>query len=692
MAGANSNIQVTDLDFNNIKNNLKTFLQSQDTLKDYNYEGSALSTLLDLLAYNTQYNAFYLNMVANEMFLDSAIQRSSVVSHAKKLGYTPKSATAPQSTINLTINQVSASSLTLPKYTEFMSEAIDGVNYTFVTTEDTTVGVTSNTAIFNNINLKQGIPTNFSYSVDLNSNPNLVFEIPDNNVDTATLLVSVQTSASNTYSETYTLSTSALDVTGSSMVYFIQENQKGNFQLQFGDGVIGKKLVQGNIVRLSYLITGGQSAYGANSFVLMSNIGSFSNNVVTPVTSATNGSAKESIDSIKFQAPKSYFSQGRAVTKEDYITALQQNTLGVSFDAVNVWGGEENIPPVYGQVFICAKPTGSYTLTESQKKKLIADVIKPISVMTVEPSIVDPDYTYLQLSVDVLYDTKKTNLSIGQIQTAVKNSIANYAVSTLNTFNSTFSVTEFNNVVKLADPSIITSDFEVRVQKKIFPNLTSPTTYNLHFGVSLERGMFQSGITSSPSIQYRNPLDASVIIDGIYVEEVPSSSGGIDSISVTNPGFSYQFAPTVTILGDGTGATATAEIGANGRLKSITVNESGIGYTSAIVQITPQAQDTTGQQGAAVVLLQGRYGTLRSYYNNTSHVKTVFNNNIGTIDYQEGIITLNAFSPIGVNNDLGQFTITSKPTTTILSSTYNRIITVDPYDPNSIIVNVIAKT
>ena len=692
MAGANSNIQVTDLDFNNIKNNLKTYLQSQDTLKDYNYEGSALSTLLDVLSYNTQYNAYYLNMVANEMFLDSALQRSSVVSHAKMLGYTPKSVTAPQASIQLTMNQVNTSTLTLPKYTEFLSEAIDGVNYTFVTTEDTTVHVNANTAVFTDVTIKQGNPTNFSYTVDLSSNPNCVFEIPDTNVDTSTLLVSVQTSSTDSTSDRYTLSTSVLKATADSKIFFIQENSTGKYQIQFGNGVIGKQLVNGNIVRMSYLVTSGTSAYGANSFVLMGTVNNFANNVVTPLTSATNGAEKESITSIKFQAPKSYYSQGRAVTKEDYVTILQQNNLGITFDSVNVWGGEQNDPPVYGQVFICAKPSGSYNLTQTQKQRLIDDVIKPISVMTVEPVLIDPDYTYLQLSVDVLYDTKKTNLSASQLTTAIKSAIQTYADSTLNSFNSTFSSTDFNRVIKLVDGSITTSDISVRVQKKLYPKLTVATTYKLIFGTSLERGMFQSGITSTPSMNFVDPVNTALVIDSIYLEELPSSTGGIQAINITNPGYGYQLAPKVEILGDGKGATATAIISANGRLKTIEVTNAGSGYTSALVKITPQSQDTTGQQGAASAVLEGRYGTLRSFYNNADYVKTIFSESVGTVDYAQGIVTLNSLNPVQVNNDLGQLTISAKPTSTIISSTYNRIITVDPYDPNAIIVNLIAKT
>jgi len=692
MAGANSQINITELDFNDIKTNLKTFLKSQDVLKDYNYEGSALSNLLDLLAYNTQYNAYYLNMVANEMFLDTATLRDSVVSQAKLLNYTPKSATAPKATITLKVNQVTDASLTLPKFTSFISEAIDGVNYTFVTSESTTVSVVNNTATFANVEIKQGTPLAMSYVVDPSQNPTYTFQIPETNVDTSTLLVAVQESSTNTSLETFTLATDSLNLTGNSAVYFLQEGTGGHYEVYFGDNVLGKKLKNGNIVQMSYITTSGTVSYGANSFILLNTVGGYSNNQVISVESADAGSARESISSIKFQAPKAYAAQGRAVTKEDYISALQQNTLGMTFDSVNVWGGEENNPPVYGQVFICAKPSGAYTFTSTQKQRLINDVIKPISVMTVEPTLVDPDYTYIQITANVLYDPRKTSLSSGQLQSAIKSAISAYSVKSLNTFNSTFSATDFNDIIKNTDSSIVANEISIKLQKKFFPKLTVPSTYNLYYGTQLEKGMFQSGIVSSPAVQFRDPLNVAQIIDGIYVEEVPSSAGGVESISVINPGFGYQYAPTVTIKGDGTGATATAIINANGTLKSINVTNAGTNYTSAIAVITPAAGDTTGQLAAAVVLLEGRYGTLRSYYNNTNNVKTIFNANVGTVDYINGVVTLNSFGPVNVDNDLGQMTVTANPTTTIISSTYNRIITVDPFDPNAIIVNVTAKT
>lgn len=691
MAGANSNIQITDLDFNDIKENLKNFLKSQNTLRDYNFEGSALSVLLDVLSYNTQYNAYYLNMVANEMFLDSAIQRESVVSLAKLLNYTPKSAIAPEAIVNIQVNQVTDASLTLPKNAQFLSENIEGVNYNFVTTDSTTVNVVNNTATFSNVYIKQGIVGSISYTVDANANPTYTFTVPDENVDTTTISVSVQQSSSNSSLEVYTKATDVLQLNGESTVYFLQEGVNGLYQINFGDGILGKQLVNGNIVNISYLSTSGTAAAGANSFINMDAIGGFSNVVVTSVQGASFGQDKETIESIKFQAPKSFAAQKRAVTKEDYITAIQQNNLGYAFDAVSVWGGQENDTPIYGQVFISLKPAGSYNLTQLQKQRLIEDVIKPVSVLTVTPTLVDPDYTYLQLTVNVLYDPSKTNLTSSQIKNNVKTAISNLAASQLNTFNSTFNVTNFNNVVNNVSPAIITNEISLQVQKKFFPLLRQPATYNLYCGVPLKRGMFQSGIGSSPTLQYRDRENLNNIIGGVLIEEVPSSTGGVESISIINPGFGYQAPPRVEILGDGSGATAECLINANGSVRSINILNKGSGYTSAIARITPVSYDTTGQLAAAIVNLEGRYGTLRTFYNNDENVKTILNNSVGIVDYNLGVITLQDFNPYNVENDLGQLTISANPTTTIISSSYNRIITVDPFDPNAIVVNVTSK-
>ena len=691
MAGANSNIQMTDLDFNNIKNSLKTYLQSQDTLKDYNYEGSALSTLLDVLAYNTQYNSYYLNQVANEMFLDTAIQRGSVVSQAKVLGYVPKSAIAPSAEVNLSFTGVTDASLTLPKFTTFMSEAIDGVNYNFVSTDSQTVNVSGGTADFQNVTLKQGIPATVSYTVNSITNPNYTFEIPETNVDTTTISVIVQQSSTNAASQVYTLASNYLTLNENDTVYFLQESITGTYEIYFGDGVLGKLLTDGNIVSISYIVTQGITSAGANNFVLMDSVSGYSTYTLTPVVKASQGGAKESISSIKFQAPKSFAAQGRAVSKNDYITAIQQNTLGYSFDAVNVWGGEENNPPVYGQVFISLKPTGAYSLTTTQKQKIISEVIKPISVLTVTPTIVDPDYTYIKLTVNVVYDTTKTTQTAAQIEAGVKAVIQKFGTTTLNTFNSTFNSYDLLNTIQSYNNSIITSEYKLQLQKKFLPNLINATTYNLNFNTPLEANKYNSGTSSSPSLQFRDPSNLANIINGVLIDEVPTTTNSVETISVINPGFGYTSTPTITINGDGTGATALAVLSGSGAISKIVVDNGGNGYTAAIVIITPAAGDSTGQLGSAVANLSGRYGTLRTYYNNTNQIKTIFNSNIGSIDYQKGSIILKDFNPYNVNSDLGIFAITVTPTSSIISSSYNKIITIDPYDPTAIVVNVIAK-
>jgi hypothetical protein len=688
---SNTNIQVASLDFGGIKQNFINYLKTQDTFKDYNFSGSALSTLLDVLAYNTQYNAFYLNMVANEMFLDSALQRSSVVSHAKLLNYVPHSAVGPVALINLRFTGVTTSSFTLPKYTNFLSEAINNVNYNYVTLYDTTVPVTSNTAILNNIEIKQGTVQNYTFTVNSTTNPKYIFEIPDKNIDTSTITVTVQQSVSNSAYQVFNATTNYLELTPTDPVYFLQEAVNGNYQIYFGDGILGQQLSDGNVVKISYVSTKGTAGGLANSFTTMTKFANYSTVTITPYLAATTGEDKESIDSIKFQAPKAFASQGRAVTKNDYITLLQQNNLGITFDAVNVWGGEENNPPVYGQVFIALKPTGAYDLTATQKQLITNQVLVPYGVVTVKPTIVDPDYTYIQLSSNVLFNQSQTSLTPSAIKTGIQQAIYGYAANNLNTFNSTFSSYEVLNTINNYDPSIITSDFGINLQKKFYPVLKSPQTYTLYYNSSLQKGLYQSGVTSTPGMQYVDPANNANIIDGVFIEEIPSATGGVASISIMNPGFNYQYAPTITIVGDGTGATATATV-INGSITAVTVTNVGTGYTSAIATVTPASGDTTGTNGALIVSLQGQYGTLRTYYNNTLNTKTILSSNVGVIDYTNGIITLTNFNPYNIDNPLGQLTISAQPTTTIISSTYNRIITIDPYDPAAISVTVNAKT
>ena len=689
MAGENSNIQITDLDFNTIKTNLKRYLQSQTTLQDYNYEGSALSTLLDVLAYNTQYQAYYLNMVANEMFLDSALQRASVVSHAKLLNYTPQSATAPRAQIDLVVNNVTTSSLTLPKFTSFLSEAIDGVSYRFVTLNSTTENTdfANNTVTFDNLVIKQGEPVTLTFTYDDAANPTAIFELPDTNVDTATISVVVQQSTSNSSSQVFTLVDDYLALNGTTKAFFLQEATNGFYQIYFGDGILGQALTDGNVVSVSYIITSGTAATDANNFVLMDTIAGFSSSTITPVQAATQGAEKETIESIKYTAPKSYAAQGRAVTKEDYIFLIQNNAGIFPIDAVNVWGGEENDPPVYGVVFVAIKPSGGYLLTPSQKSIIEEEIIKPISVLTVQPRIIDVDYNYLVINSNILYDPKLTTLTSSQLQTQVLTAIQGFAADTLNTFNSTFQLSTLISTVQSVSSSFITNDGSITLQKRLVPSLTSSTTYTLKYGTSLRKDIFGKSISVTPTFQIIDVDNNNVIRDSVYLEETPSSTTFVESISISNPGFGYTSTPTVTILGDGTGATARATV-INGQVDSITMIDVGVNYTQAIVQIT--STDGNGSLASAVAILAGNKGTLRTYYFE-NNVKKILNANAGTVDYAQGIVTLTDFNPSAINNPLGVLSVQAVPTSTIVSSTRDKIITLDNTDPNAINISIVAK-
>lgn len=688
MASANSGLQITNLDFGSIKNSLKSFLQQQDTLKDYNFDGSSLSILMDLLAYNTQYNAYYLNMVANELFLDSAVQRGSVVSHAKLLNYIPRSAVAPKATVNVAVYGVTTATLTMPKFTSFISQAIDDVNYTFVTKDSTTVNVSANTAIFNNLEIYQGLAASYSYTYNATSNPKAIFTLQDKNIDTGTLAVTVQESSTNLTFQTFTQSTDYLNLTSTSKVFFLQEGMDGYYQIYFGNGILGQALNNNNVVNVSYITTDGTAAFGANSFTITQSVGGFSNTVTQAITAASEGADKESIESIKFSAPKAFAAQGRAVTKEDYIYLIQNNTSNFPVDSVSVWGGEENDPPVYGQIFCAIKPSGGFTLTPTQKERIIADVIKPISVLTVTPTIVDPDYNFVKINTKVLYDSKKTTLNGGQIQQAVTSAINTFATNTLNTFNSTFKTPELITSVQSANPSIVTNETTIRLQKKFYPSLNNKTTYKLNFGVALKRNYFNAGVSSYPDFSTVDVNAPGNIRSGVFFEEVPTTVGGVASVNVLNQGYSYTRTPKVTIVGDGTGAEAYAVL-VSGRVNNIVVTNPGLNYTQAIVTIENADGDTTGALAYAAPVLEGSIGTLRTYYYQ-NNIKQILNSNAGTIDYQTGLVTLTDFAPIAINNDLGQFVISVVPDSTIVSSTYNRIIALDQYDPDAITVTVSA--
>jgi hypothetical protein len=498
--------------------------------------------------------------------------------------------------------------------------------------------------------------------------------------------VVVQQSNSNSASEVFTLAENFLTLDSSSAVYFLQEGTNGNYQIYFGDGILGKSLTDGNQILVSYVTTNASASYGANNFVLMDTVAGYSNTTITPVTATTQGSDKETINSIKYTAPKSYAAQGRAVTKEDYIYQIQNNSGIFPIDAVNVWGGEENDPPVYGAIFVAIKPSGGYILTQTEKTIIETEIIKPISVLTVKPKIIDVDYTYLSVTSNVLYNPKLTTLSSIQLKSQILSAIQNFSTSTLNTFNSTFKLSELISIVQSVSPSFITNDASLVLQKRFTPDLYSSSTYTFNFGTSLKKDIFSKSVSVTPSFQIIDAKNNNTLREEVYLEETPSSTSVIDSISIINPGFGYTSTPTVSILGDGTGATATAVV-INGQVTNIIVTNPGSNYTQAIVQISGDG----GSSASAFPVLAGNNGILRTFYYNNG-VKTILNPTAGTVDYNNGIVVLTGFNPSNVNNDLGVLSIQAVPTSTIISSSRDKIITLDTTDSNAININLTAKS
>jgi len=350
-------LKVTELDFDTIKNNLKLFLKQQDTFTDYDFDGSGLNVLLDILAYNTHYQAYYLNMVANEAFLDTALLRDSVVSHAKSLGYTPFSKKSAKAIINFEVRSSNSTpgTLTIPRGFGFLSNQIDGKSYKFVVLEDTTVTKSNTSYYFEDLNISEGQLLNYSYGVDTSTNPKQIFTLLDENIDTDTLVVSTSPSAGNTSITFHNKAQDITEVTGDSNVFFLQEYRNGKYQIYFGDDVVGKKVADGGVVYVNYLATNSTDANKANNFIATGVLGdslgdTLTNFIITPKESASGGSDRESVDSIKYASPLAYISQNRLVTHKDYEIQIRRNYPNI--DSISVWGGEDEEPPVYGKVFI----------------------------------------------------------------------------------------------------------------------------------------------------------------------------------------------------------------------------------------------------------------------------------------------------------------------------------------------------
>ena len=512
--------QLNNLDFANIKTALKDYMRAQSDFTDYDFEGSVLSNLLDVLAYNTYYTAFNTNMVVNELFLDSSTLRDNVVALAKQLGYSPKSITAPKAIVNIDLNFTGTApqNVTFKAGSGFVTN-YDNSLYRFVLKDDYKTVVSNNVASFEDLPIYEGSLVSTRVAVD-STLSNQRFIIENSSADTNTIRVSVYSSLNSTIYDTYSAANNILDVGTDDKVYFINESEDEKYEIFFGDGVLGRKLQDGEIVEISYIVTNGDATNGAKTFtfngVLQDDNGvtiqqPFNNSVLTTVQSATGGAAIESIDKIKYNAPKFYGSQNRAVTANDY-KAIVRN-LYPSISDIIVFGGEEQEPPAYGKVFLSVKPTEAATLSAFTKSDL-KEKLKKHTVASIRPEFVDPSILYLELTSNIYYDTNKTQLLPAEMASKASTSVTEYLKSSgTEKFNGKFRYSKFIGVIDNADRAINSNDTDVTMRKDFIAQINQSAYYEICYKNPFYVDCNNPVVTSTGMTVFEYPTHTSYLED-----------------------------------------------------------------------------------------------------------------------------------------------------------------------------------
>lgn len=489
-----TNLNVTELDFDQIKQNLKNYLKTQSTFTDYDFEGSGLSVLLDVLAYNTHYNAMTAHFALNEAFLDSAQIRGNVVTRAKLLGYTPRSTLAPKAIVNITVDVTSETGtiptiLSLPRGTK-LNTIVDGEEYQYVVISNQNAQIVDNTITktftFSNVTIVEGSYKTLLYRVD-NDIENQKFQVSDRDSDTSTLRVRVRENEESSSYDIYTPFESLLNVNSTSKVYYLQENSNGFYEIYFGDSVTGYKPNNNNIITLDYVYTSGSESNGATTFSMVDSINGYSNVSITTLSKAAGGSDRETTESIRFNAPLTFTSQNRAVTSDDYRAIIQKSFSDI--DSISCWGGEDNDPPNYGKVYISIKPLTAETLTLAQRTEITSVILKGKNVVSITPEIVDPNYTYLELDVFFKYNPNLTDRSSVELSSVVRDTISDYNFNELNKFDGVFRHSQLLRAIDNADPSIQNST----VRPYMFMNITPFYNKDNNFSLSFTSPFYQSG-------------------------------------------------------------------------------------------------------------------------------------------------------------------------------------------------------
>lgn len=527
---ANSSIVLSSLDFDTIKNTFKSYLKTQDRFKDYDFDGSNMSVLLDILSYNTFHNAFYLNMIGSEMFLDSAQLRDSVVSHAKELNYTPRSFKSAQANVNVSIisNVLNKRSIVIPKGYTFTSR-FGPRNFTFSTAEniiisDYTLSANRNQLIFTgtNIPIYEGyyVADNYTYST---SNPQR-FVISNKNVDVSSITVTVMEDVGAT-TLVYNRAQSLFDINSSSKVFFVQGAENDSYEIVFGDGVNGRMPKNNSVVTIEYRVSNGELPNGSNLFTPDVTIDEETDITVTTNQSATGGAISESLESIKYNAPRHFNTQERAITTEDYETLLKINFPEVN--AVTAYGGENLDPPQFGKVYVAVDLNELDSLPQVKIDQYY-NFLKPRSPVSIDPVFVDPEYTYIQVKSTVNYNVNVTRLSTEDIKTIAKSSIINYAQANLNNFNRIFRYSKLVQAIDNSQASIVSNETDIKAIKVLVPETGTLLNFDINFRIPLSIVYDTDGMGYSISSTEFSYKGNKVVLrdDGISAIEVLSASTG----------------------------------------------------------------------------------------------------------------------------------------------------------------------
>lgn len=486
---------ITNLDFDDIKAGLKAYLAAQDDLTDFDYEGSAISRVLDILSLNTHYNAFLANASFNETFLDTAIKRANAVSRAGEVGYVARSAKSATAvvTVDLTDPTVTPITLSMDKYSAFTT-TIDGQDYTFFTIDAVNTPLVDGAYEFANVKIYEGKLVSNSYVYDGVSTPSFV--IPNADVDLDSLTVTVQNSTLDSFTTKFNFTDTIQNVTATSPVFFVKENAKEQYEVYFGDGVIGQSLVAGNVVKLTYLVSSktaaNVSAKMAQVFTYVGDIGGNVGAVTRTISNSVGGAEKEDLTSIQFNAPLSLASGNRLITADDYLTGISAGATTV--DAVSVWGGEDNNPPVYGKVFISLKPFDGYVISDQVKLDITNNILNKQGNRLVTPVFVDPDYLYMTINVTATYDPNLTAVGSDDIASYVTTTIDNYFTNELSKYKKKFQFSRLSKLIDSTNDSIQSNIMSITLQKRQTFPYNYPTTIDMMFNVPMTPGSLHSNV------------------------------------------------------------------------------------------------------------------------------------------------------------------------------------------------------